>query len=849
MRTRDPYRGKIFSTITLRSYLRLALLPRLFPLTPVPHNRLPCITPTRVSPRALSIPPRLPLPMSLSDKVHITGLQASATVGLDHWQKPVPQPVQVDVVFATDFARALDADNLAFSLNYAVVSAKLAHFFAQSAQRNFRSLGGLGDALMRALDQERLACSAVEVRVAAPKLAIHALVSFSEKTAEPGAAPGDASVYTLSGLRALTLIGVFTFEREAKQYVVVDLQLGVPARALDVCAVSARVHQYLERSNFKTVEALIKKTAQLVLASTPEVAWAAVRVTKPNAIVYTDGVGVSGRYSREDFAEDEAEPNGDPTVPLGVSSAGTGSKAVSGSAPADAAASIPFDLPVASPESFSGTHTVYIAFGSNIDALANITRGLRLLEDHPSISLDATLALYVSKPMYVTDQQDFVNGVVRVRVRDMTPHQLLAHLKHIEYAQCARVKHGDNGPRTLDLDIVLFGAACVNTPDLTVPHRAMLLRTFVLLPLCELLPPDFIHPVTAEPVHDHWAKLAASPADAAVQESHLLVHMVPGSGARALLSGPTRPSSVMAIFNATPDSFSDGGVHCDLLPQDILAAARRMVQQGATVIDVGGCSTRPGSEPPLAQEEARRVVRVVQTLRAAPDFEPVLISVDTYRASVAEAALAAGADIINDVLMGTADPAMFDVVARAGCGYVLSHLRGTPATMASLTDYSAPCDDHLVQFWHDVDGPVAPLPAPDRAVVEGVCRELARQVHLAEARGVRKWQLILDPGVGFAKTTAQNVAVVRHARRLKQYAQWDSATARYTAFAGMPVLVGTSRKRFLREIADGGDVALAAAVVASIQQGADVVRVHDVAGAASAVRTADAIFRGVPSLE
>lgn len=786
--------------------------------------------------------------MSLSDKVHITGLQATATVGLDHWQKPVPQPVLVDVTFSTDFARALDSDDLVFSLNYAVISSKLAHFFDQNRQRNFRSLGGLGTALLGALSAERRACSAVEVCVKAPKLAIHAEVSYSESVTETEPESETATLsklqfadttvpasleptYTLSGLRVLTLIGVFTFEREAKQYVVVDLQLGVPARALDVRALGAGVHLYLERSNFKTVEALIKRTAQWVLVAAPEVSWAAVRVTKPNAVIYTDGVGVSGRYTRDDFSAAEMAPS------AATEMSGTGADAE----PTRGA----FDLPVSTPALFCGTHTVYIAFGSNIDPVANIAQGLRLLNEHPNISVDATLALYMSKPMYVTDQQDFVNGVVRATVRDMTPHQLLEHLKHIEYECLGRVKLLDNGPRTVDLDIVLFGDACVNTPDLTVPHRAMLLRTFVLQPLCELLPPDHIHPVTAEPIHDHWVKLAASPADAAVQESHHLVQLVPGTSSRALLSGPTQRSSVMAIFNATPDSFSDGGVHSDLLPDAIVAVARNMVADGASIIDVGGCSTRPGSEPPLEEEEVRRVVRVVQAIRAAPDLAQVLVSIDTYRAEVAERALAEGADIINDVLMGTADSAMFDVVARSGCGYVLSHSRGTPATMATLTDYSAPVDDHLAEYWVGGTGVVAPLPSSDRAVVEGVCRELARQVQLAEARGVRKWQLILDPGVGFAKTTDQNLAVVRHALRFKQYAQLDTGSGRYTSFTGMPVLVGTSRKRFLRHIGGAGDVASAAAVVAAVQQGADVVRVHDVAGGCSATRTADAIFRGI----
>ncbi|EEQ39258.1 dihydropteroate synthase [Clavispora lusitaniae] len=780
----------------------------------------------------------------MSDKVHISGLQGTAIVGHDHWQKPVPQPIVIDVTFSTDFAQASDADDLHFSLNYAVISNKIARYLTSTHQRNFHSLGGLGQALMSELADERAACSAVNLKVAAPKLDIRSVVSYSssiiESEANTDAKENSSSfpvegVYRIEGLRALALIGVFTFEREAKQYVVVDVDMGVKGH-LDVSRISEGLHSFLERTNFKTVEALIKACAQWVLSFAPETNWAAVRVAKPNAIVYTDSVGVSGKYTRADFADMSKTGLESPESPYGAKSA------------ADAISTTPFDLPVTSPTSFSGQHTVYVAFGSNEGSpTANIARALQLINDHPQMHVDAVSALYVSKPMYVTAQSDFYNGVARVVVRDMAPHDVLSALKHIEYNELSRVKVVDNGPRTIDLDIVLYGKACVNTQDLIVPHRAMLSRTFVLAPLCELLPPDFVHPVTAEPVHDHWAKLRATPADSALQESPVLEQVVPGSGERSLRLGPQRATHIMAIFNATPDSFSDGGMHCDLTEAEIQAVARGMVEQGATIIDVGGCSTRPGSTQPSADEETRRVVRVVRSIRAARDLDSVLLSIDTYRAGVAQAALAEGADIINDVSMGTHDAAIFDVVASSGCGYVLSHSRGTPATMAKLTDYSYSGDDNLVEYWI---GAQEALPETDRAVVQGVCRELARQVCAAEARGVRKWQMILDPGVGFAKNTQQNLSLLRHASRLKQYAQLDTNANRYTSFQGMPVLLGTSRKKFLGEItgtsrADERVVASAAAVVASVQQGADVVRVHDVRAAREAAQTADAIFRGV----
>ncbi|KAM9903935.1 hypothetical protein OXX69_007756 [Metschnikowia pulcherrima] len=771
----------------------------------------------------------------MSDKVHISGLEGRAIVGLDHWQKPVPHPVAIDADFATDFSKASETDNLHYSLNYAVISSKIAGFLADRQQHNFRSLGGLGTAVLRDALQEEIANStAVEVTVSAPKVDIRAPVSYTASTT-------GKSLYQIHGLRALTLIGVFTFERLNKQYVLLDIAMHVTEPHLNVGRVSEAVSNYLEAANFKTVEALVASACQWIFQNFETVASASVRVTKPNAIVYTDGVGVSCRYLREDFAHKPA---------LRVESSET-------SKSADSRPNSPsFDLPVDTESDYSGTHDVYVAFGSNQgDQIANISRALQLLEEYPQIAVKSTSSLYVSKPMYYTEQPDFYNGAALLSVTNMTPHELLDVLKKIEYAELGRVKTFENCPRPIDLDIVLFARKTVTSPDLVIPHKAMLDRTFVLQPLCELLPPDFTHPVTAEPVHKHLSSLLSAVADTDVQESSKLVSVTPGTRGRRLRANHdgSSPSVVMAIFNATPDSFSDGGDKLALSKEEVVAEALAMKQAGATIIDVGGVSTRPGSSEPSSEEELARVLPVVEAIRAEPKLDDVLVSVDTYRATVAEAVLATGADIINDISMGLYEPEIFSVVARSGCGYVMNHTRGTPATMSQFTEYGpaeSTADGTLVEYHIDETSGVLPvLPAAERNLVDGICRELAAQLNVAAQHGVRKWQVILDPGIGFAKNMSQNLAIIRHARRFKKYAQIDSVSHSYTSFHGMAMLMGASRKGFLGTLTGQKDasrrvISSTAAAVACVQQGADIVRVHDVQETTEALQVADAVYKG-----
>jgi dihydropteroate synthase len=258
---------------------------------------------------------------------------------------------------------------------------------------------------------------------------------------------------------------------------------------------------------------------------------------------------------------------------------------------------------------------------------------------------------------------------------------------------------------------------------------------------------------------------------------------------------------VMGVLNVTPDSFSDGGRYFDA--EAAVEAGLAMVGDGADLLDVGGESTRPGAEPVPVDEELRRVVPVIKRLAAEV---PVPISVDTRKARVAEAAVEAGARVVNDVTAGS-DPRMFEVVREAGAGMVLMHMRGEPRTMQALTDY--------------------------RDVVGEVLGYLRDRLAAAEGAGVERERLAVDPGLGFAKTTEQSLVLMRDVGRFLEL--------------GRPVVVGPSRKSFIGAVLGTGvDQRMegtAGAVAWMVGQGAHVVRVHDVREMVRVVRVVDAIRR------
>lgn len=259
---------------------------------------------------------------------------------------------------------------------------------------------------------------------------------------------------------------------------------------------------------------------------------------------------------------------------------------------------------------------------------------------------------------------------------------------------------------------------------------------------------------------------------------------------------------VMGILNVTPDSFSDGGRYLDI--DRAVVHVAQMVSEGATLIDIGGESSRPGALPVSAAEELERVLPVIE---AVVDRVDVLISVDTYKAEVARHALEAGAHFINDITALRGDAALAGVVAEKQAGLILMHMQGTPRTMQEAPVYAD--------------------------VVSEICDSLQASVAVAESHGVAPHRIIVDPGIGFGKTVAHNLEILR---RLSEFRVLEK-----------PLLVGTSRKSFIGKVLE---VPLTervegtlATVCWAIMQGADIVRVHDVMPNVRAARMTDALYR------
>lgn len=266
------------------------------------------------------------------------------------------------------------------------------------------------------------------------------------------------------------------------------------------------------------------------------------------------------------------------------------------------------------------------------------------------------------------------------------------------------------------------------------------------------------------------------------------------------------PVLLVGVLNLTPDSFSDGGRFASC--EQAVAAGVGMAAEGAHWIDVGGESTRAGAKPVPAQEEMARVLPAIARLREQLPAT-VAISIDTYKAATAAAALAAGASVVNDVSGGLLDPGILPVVASAGATVVLGHLRGEPATMMSRASY--------------------------RDVLAEVGDELAQRIAAARAVGCR--DIWADPGIGFSKTGTHNLRLLRELAALR-------------ARLGVPLMVGVSRKRFIGELTgrppEDRVFGTAAAVAAAVVGGADAVRVHDVKPMRDVVAVAEAIKHAGP---
>lgn len=775
------------------------------------------------------------------DLVFVRDLSLKALTGVDAWHRPEPQPVTISIWLRTSVARAGSTDHLTYSLNYAVITRNVTKMVESS---KFKSLEDIAERVAKVVLGDSVGGQWAKIQVKKPRALLRAEASeiiivrqradkqvtkllTNTTPYEVVAVDGEVDLVKIHKLSLVTIIGVNTIERLHKQNVILDLTLVKPvnypqfSKAYDFRKVVQCVTDHVEDSSYKTVEAFVTSIAEVICSFGVEKV--TVRAEKPSALTFADAAGVEVTRTRKWYLAELESGNLTSTDIVKQP---------------DGAVSTPL-FPDTVEEFHDGDkHTAFIAFGSNVgDSLTYIERSIAELSKR-GISVVETSSIFQSDPMYVVDQPKFYNGVFKTETA-LKPLELLEALKDIEYNAFKRVKEIENGPRSIDLDIILYDDIVFNQPPkLTIPHIGMLSRTFVLKPLTQLVPSTAIHPLTAETFHSHLEQITDP--DPEVQKSNALKAVVPLRGKLPLVFDAERSSTlVMGIVNATPDSFSDGGEYYnekDLTT--VLAHVEKLVAGGANILDIGGMSTRPGSgaTAPSPDQEIARVVPVIKAVRAK--FPDVVISIDTYRAQVAQAAVEAGADIVNDISAGELDAAMFPMVKQLNVPIILNHTRGTPETMTSLADYHYPVTDDAMA------DDTTPAPNSDEAVIAAVAAELGARVREAvETHGLSRWQIILDPGLGFAKNLQHNLAILRNFKVLK------------AEFVGFPWLVAPSRKKFIGTlVASKGSepcapvervFGTAATITAAVQGGADIVRVHDVKEMTDVVRVSDAIYRGV----
>ncbi|KAJ6618651.1 Dihydropteroate synthase-like protein [Mycena sp. CBHHK59/15] len=696
-----------------------------------------------------------------------------------------------------------------------------------------------------------------------------------------------------------TIIGVNLCEREEKQTVRVNLSVQRPDCGLehgnwvDFRTLIRKLHESIGKTSYLTLEALASHIAVETLrhlwnpSSSQPPPLVTVQAAKPSAMVFASSSEVKIHRTFADYPEEFGSTRDGRSVH-----------------PEITYLHICTNAPPKDPTSDPLVHTVALALGSNLgDRFYNIELALRLLETprellqaegtNATVSVANTSFLYESAPMYVTDQPSFINCACMIET-NLAPLLLLKLLKTIE-TTVGRVPSIRNGPRAVDLDIILYDDAVIDTRsssrkeaddlegELLVPHPRMTEREFVLRPLHDITP-DFVHPVLHQTVSSLLAALEA-PVDSVPMKKvipfpqcpppsnylfpHTSVEVVPPtlthwtfpcSPVSKPMLGPFSPSKthVMATLNTTPDSFSDGATH-NTLPT-ALAYAQDAVAAGATILDVGGYSTRPGAASISIEEEIDRVVPSITTIRAGGGdadgrLQALPISVDTCRPEVARAAILAGANCINDVYAftgqnsypypgsvderGKQDTCMKEMkrIAREfAVPVVLMHSRGDAGRNK---DYGA----------YEYAG-------TGQTVLEGVRVELGEKVDLIVKGkgGVRRWSVIVDPGVGFSKTLGGNLEVLRNAAVITADVNVGKGSNKQrNLLLGYPQLIGASRKSFLGVILEqnGGRKtepkergwATAAAVACAVQQGAAVVRVHDTHEMADVVQVANALWK------
>ncbi|KAF9224957.1 Dihydropteroate synthase [Gyrodon lividus] len=805
------------------------------------------------------------------DTIHINELLLTLTITDDHpaGREARLQPILLSLAISHDITRTACFDDLTYSINYASVCSTLAESLPKIHHVSLEALVDyLFDSLF-CLHSEVQEASVIATQMKGPLQPATTSITATRRRDQTPTVPEE---FILKGLKCPAIIGVESYERTRKQPLFFDITVRRLRKTssqdpFPFLGLSAFLSHKFESSDFLTVEALIAAVAFRVLEYTRELDdEVTVRISKPMALPLADSAQVQITRRREDFP--------------GIFALRELSKRPSG-----LAALINSITKVAvSSSDASQVHAAAIALGSNLgDRFANIETALRLLEapktllddlaEDAEASVVDTSFMYETAPMYVADQPRFANCACIIET-NLTPMVLLRLLNKIETV-VGRVPTIRNGPRAVDLDILTYDSHIIDTRpedcrttldnligELVIPHPRMSEREFVLRPLNDMIP-GFVHPVYQKNIRTLLNEVLSTkpnndfpmlkvipfpryPSDEAGVTKTDILPVSPTAKYWTVVStdpsGGPRPhkTHIMATLNVTPDSFSDGSLH-NALPAAIAYTAAS-VASGADIIDIGGYSTRPGADFVSTQEETNRVVPVIKAIRshADEDVRTTLISVDTFRWEVTEAAVRAGANCINDVYAFTGPEyplvqqsakhllQMRKVARELGVPVVLMHSRGDAGSNKDYNDYPG-------------------------GLMEGIKTELGEKVEavVKGSGGIRRWLVVIDPGIGFSKPADAQFALLRNASSI-------TADEPGNPLIGYPQLIGASKKSFLSAVLEQPDPegtykgrqtlaqergwATAAVVACAVQQGASVVRVHDVLEMKDVVAVASAIW-------
>ncbi|KAF7683251.1 Folic acid synthesis protein fol1 [Astathelohania contejeani] len=403
----------------------------------------------------------------------------------------------------------------------------------------------------------------------------------------------------------------------------------------------------------------------------------------------------------------------------------------------------------------------YIMLGSNLgNRIENIHLSLKYLKEYKFIKIINSSFLYNTK--YVGDYEDapdVLNCMVKIRT-ELDPHELLKILKSIE-KRMGRVKYKSNDNRIIDLDIIYYNNEIIKTEDLIIPHPRMHQREFVLRPLCDI-DPYFIHPIYLISGVDLLRKVLID-ANPLIQRYTDFNDLPFIDIKRIICIGNSvydwNDTLIMGILNITPDSFSDGGVYFNNI-QKAVDEAKEMINHGAKIIDIGGVSTRPGADDVDTEEELRRVVPVIDRIvKECPD---IVLSIDTTNCVVLSECLKKGINIANYVAGLNYEAKYFEIIGEYNKPVILMHCKGIPKTMGAISK----------SYIH---------------VIEEVADETSRLLEKVIDMGIYRWNIILDPGIGFAKDYLQNMALLNNFIKVEP-------------FKYFPCLIGHSRKRFIEKL-------------------------------------------------